>query len=240
MSMMESQQTQTNDISIEVDSLPPRHTKHGRRRQEKSEHNQDDVSNRGRGLYYIQIILYTFLALIAAIIIYYYVNTQQQETMMDKQAVDPLVSFLEQEAQNGNNANNGELSLSTTEQTEENTFSEKQAQDAKEEWTDEQQVKDVVAKLPELVRPEQKKEYPEREYTGSSGEQDEIEEPPQETSSQPKLKAVHTVQAGETLYSITMKYYSNKDYINYVAKFNGIKDPTTDVKVGMKLNIPEP
>lgn len=221
MSMMQSQQTETNDMSIEIGSLPPRHTKHGRRRPERNRQDHIDVKSRNKGLYYIQIILYTFLALIAAVIVYYYVNTDSHEAMADKETADPLEIFLEREAQNHNKPDPRELSSSVVEQQE--SVMEQQEDTATQE-------KKAPSEEPrEEVREEETDE-----------QQPEIDQPAQDTSTQPKLRAVHTVQAGETLYSITMKYYKNKEYLNYVAQFNGIKDPTTDVKVGMKLSIPEP
>ncbi|WP_078428950.1 LysM peptidoglycan-binding domain-containing protein [Alkalihalobacterium alkalinitrilicum] len=52
--------------------------------------------------------------------------------------------------------------------------------------------------------------------------------------------AFHEVEKGETLFSITNKYYGNANELISLAKYNGIFDPSTDVKVGMKLNIPHP
>ena len=55
-----------------------------------------------------------------------------------------------------------------------------------------------------------------------------------------KVVIVHEVQPQETLYSITMKYYINSDFQKKLAQYNDIKDPSTDIKVGMKLKIPDP
>ncbi|WP_084031579.1 L,D-transpeptidase family protein [Anaerobacillus arseniciselenatis] len=55
-----------------------------------------------------------------------------------------------------------------------------------------------------------------------------------------KVVIVHEVQPQETLYSITMKYYINSDYQKKLAEYNNIKDPSTDIKAGMKLKIPDP
>lgn len=54
----------------------------------------------------------------------------------------------------------------------------------------------------------------------------------------PKIIAFHEVKPGETLFSITMKYYQQGIYQNSLATFNLIKDPTKDVKAGMMLQIP--
>ncbi|OIJ18109.1 hypothetical protein BKP45_10960 [Anaerobacillus alkalidiazotrophicus] len=50
----------------------------------------------------------------------------------------------------------------------------------------------------------------------------------------------HVVQPKETLYSITMKYYLDSSYKTKVASFNGITNPSTDIHVGMKLELPDP
>ncbi|OIJ12554.1 hypothetical protein BKP37_14100 [Anaerobacillus alkalilacustris] len=50
----------------------------------------------------------------------------------------------------------------------------------------------------------------------------------------------HVVQPKETLYSITMKYYLDSSYKTKVASFNGITSPSTDIQVGMHLELPDP
>lgn len=54
----------------------------------------------------------------------------------------------------------------------------------------------------------------------------------------PLIIAFHEIKKGETLYSISMNYYQGVNYQDRLASYNGIKDPTTDVKIGMVLQIP--
>ncbi|QOY34966.1 L,D-transpeptidase family protein [Anaerobacillus isosaccharinicus] len=54
----------------------------------------------------------------------------------------------------------------------------------------------------------------------------------------PLITAFHEVKQGETLFSITMNYYQASQYQDPLATFNGIKNPTIDVKAGMILQIP--
>ena len=54
----------------------------------------------------------------------------------------------------------------------------------------------------------------------------------------PLITAFHEVKQGETLFSITMNYYQASQYQDQLATFNGIKNPTIDVKTGMILQIP--
>ncbi|RXI96712.1 LysM peptidoglycan-binding domain-containing protein [Anaerobacillus alkaliphilus] len=54
----------------------------------------------------------------------------------------------------------------------------------------------------------------------------------------PAILAFHQVKQGETLFSITMQYYQQGKFQEHLASYNGIKNPATDVKVGMVLKIP--
>jgi LysM repeat protein len=54
----------------------------------------------------------------------------------------------------------------------------------------------------------------------------------------PDFLAIHTVKKGETLYSISNHYFSRTKFIDYMMNANKIKDPTTDMKVGMRVTIP--
>ncbi|MBO8170657.1 MAG: LysM peptidoglycan-binding domain-containing protein [Bacillaceae bacterium] len=47
----------------------------------------------------------------------------------------------------------------------------------------------------------------------------------------------HRVQKGETLFSITMKYYGSKIYMDKLAEYNHIQDPA-QLKAGTVLEIP--
>jgi nucleoid-associated protein YgaU len=49
----------------------------------------------------------------------------------------------------------------------------------------------------------------------------------------------HVVQPGETLYSISMKYYNNQIYAGDIEELNGISDPNR-IQVGMELKLPRP
>ncbi|MCH1624117.1 L,D-transpeptidase family protein [Ferdinandcohnia quinoae] len=59
-----------------------------------------------------------------------------------------------------------------------------------------------------------------------------------------KVKAenaiIHKVKPGETLYSITMIYFSNSNQQKKLASINGLKNPEKELKAGMKLTIPNP
>ncbi|WP_102273758.1 L,D-transpeptidase family protein [Cytobacillus massiliigabonensis] len=50
----------------------------------------------------------------------------------------------------------------------------------------------------------------------------------------------HEVKKKETLFSITMLYFSSSQYQNKIASFNGITNPAKEIRVGTKLNIPDP
>ncbi|MCT8138083.1 LysM peptidoglycan-binding domain-containing protein [Anaerobacillus sp. CMMVII] len=54
----------------------------------------------------------------------------------------------------------------------------------------------------------------------------------------PLILAFHEVKQGETLFSITMNYYQSGSFQEQLAIYNGIKDPASDIKIGMTLQIP--
>lgn len=237
LSMIDSQHpTRMEDNTVAVDTLPPRHSKHGRRKSDDEQHEmveskaKDNIKNKSKSFLYIQIILYTFLALIAAIIILYYANDQRIDKVSDE-PIDPMENFLQKQAQNGT-PSVGNLEPDSSQKEESTNVT----QDNKNQEID------ITKDVPDLVRSEQKKDYTENGYNETSEERDRVEEPPQSStpsSTDPNIRLEHTVQSGETLYSITMRYYKSKTHLDYLAKFNGIKDPTTDIRVGMKLKIPE-
>ncbi|MBM6616807.1 L,D-transpeptidase family protein [Bacillus suaedaesalsae] len=49
----------------------------------------------------------------------------------------------------------------------------------------------------------------------------------------------HTLDEKETLYSIAKRYYKN-DKLQYLINYNGIDDPSVDVKVGDTIKVPNP
>jgi len=56
--------------------------------------------------------------------------------------------------------------------------------------------------------------------------------------SNPKIIGVHTVNPGDTIFSITQQYFNREWYTNYIQSINGIHNANTDVKVGMKILLP--
>ncbi|QUH24771.1 L,D-transpeptidase family protein [Serpentinicella alkaliphila] len=54
----------------------------------------------------------------------------------------------------------------------------------------------------------------------------------------PKILDVYTVKTGDTIFSITKHYFSRALYTNFIQSTNGINNPNTDIKAGMKLKLP--
>lgn len=52
------------------------------------------------------------------------------------------------------------------------------------------------------------------------------------------IKASHQLQEGETLCNLSRKYYGSKDFVNYIAVFNGFDNPDI-VPAGVKVKLPE-
>jgi cytoskeletal protein RodZ len=219
--------------------LPPRHTKHGKRKDEETDYEME----REKSFPLIQIVLYTFLAIIAAFLIFWFWQENQtapsstttkdsQEEVVQKDEDDSasdtggvkdndskgtdsdLSDQGERDEEDGSKGGVGEGSGDGTEQdpqTKADESSDNQNQSDHDTESDQNPQK-----------PEQSQESP-----GS-----------QEPTNEPKIIAEHIVQPGETLYSITMKYYHSKKYMDYLAEYNRIKD-TRNVEAGVKLMIPE-
>ncbi|MCD8511571.1 MAG: L,D-transpeptidase family protein [Bacillus sp. (in: Bacteria)] len=56
----------------------------------------------------------------------------------------------------------------------------------------------------------------------------------------PELVVDHEVRLKETLFSITMTYFTSSNYLDKIAQFNQIANPSTDIKAGMVIKIPDP
>lgn len=56
----------------------------------------------------------------------------------------------------------------------------------------------------------------------------------------PSGERKHQVKAGETLFSISSKYYKQDDYVKAIAKSNGLKSAADAIKLGQSLLIPNP
>ncbi|WP_048602346.1 LysM peptidoglycan-binding domain-containing protein [Rubeoparvulum massiliense] len=50
----------------------------------------------------------------------------------------------------------------------------------------------------------------------------------------------YEVQKGDTMWSIAVKFYNNGQYVNFLQEYNNITDPATQLKAGMKIQIPTP
>ncbi|WP_240633361.1 LysM peptidoglycan-binding domain-containing protein [Paenibacillus montanisoli] len=50
----------------------------------------------------------------------------------------------------------------------------------------------------------------------------------------------YTVNAGDTLFAITNRYFNRSQYKNALMEYNGISDPNTGLKIGMALIVPIP
>lgn len=50
----------------------------------------------------------------------------------------------------------------------------------------------------------------------------------------------HEVKKNETLFSITMLYFSSSQYQNKISSYNGITNPAKEIRSGMKIKIPNP
>jgi len=58
--------------------------------------------------------------------------------------------------------------------------------------------------------------------------------------SKPNVQIVHRIMPGETMYSISRKYYDSTEFVQDIVFNNNIKNPSTDLKIGNTLNISNP
>ncbi|MDQ0255289.1 lipoprotein-anchoring transpeptidase ErfK/SrfK [Evansella vedderi] len=98
----------------------------------------------------------------------------------------------------------------------------------------------------ENEEPKEKVEKFEKEKNEAGNDSSTQESTPQENVgstpelNQPKFVVNHEVQPKETLFSITMQYFSTSHYQERIAKFNDIHNPSTEIKAGTILKIPDP
>lgn len=60
----------------------------------------------------------------------------------------------------------------------------------------------------------------------------------EENESDVSEEDVHIVQSGENLYRISLKYYQSGEYVEALAKYNGLDNPD-QIYVGLQLKIPD-
>jgi cytoskeletal protein RodZ len=191
-------------------SLPPRSTKHSREHE-----SEDDGFEKPKKFPVIQMILFAFIALIAAFLVFYFYQ-QYNTPLATKPYIDPVESVNQQEDQvdqiDSPKAPKEEVSL------EENG----EINNTEEQDQDKENTKDNT------------KDNSQSDKENTEKQNQAIEEPKQA----PTLRTLHIIQPGETMFSITMKYFGSSDFIDYVAEFNQISD-IREIKSGMELKIPE-
>jgi cytoskeletal protein RodZ len=205
-------------------SLPPRYTKHGKRNEEETD--QEEME-REKNFPVIQVILYAFLALIAAFLIYWFL--QQNQT-----APSATTPTTESQEESSSDEKGGATSDVGDEQVNKSNETDSDMSDASKDNEEESAVGDADTEVVEESE-DGVEQNPQTEPTNT--EQSEESPDSQEPVEEPSIIAEHTVQSGETLYSITMKYYSSKKYMYHLAEYNGIKD-TRNIEAGTKLIIP--
>lgn len=198
---------------------------------------------------FIQIMLYTFLAFILTIIIYW----AWENTMMKDFFIAGYETSSEQEEETNifiNNGSNGESDESDTGNIDDDFNNNSEQLEAPQ-----QRDEDEADKRHHNQKEEdgttsngtsgESRDEKEQQNRSNSNEQKESEKESKKESEKNneqddvKVIAVHTVQEGENLFRITMKYYGSNEHQDYIAQFNNINDPSTDVKVGMQIKIPE-
>jgi cytoskeletal protein RodZ len=218
--------------------LPPRYTKHGKRKDEE----MDQEMEREKSFPLIQIVLYTFLAIIAAFLIFWFwqenqtapsstTPTDSQEEVLQKEKDDSTSDTGDVGDDGSRETDSG---LSDQDEHDEGDSSKGGAGEGSGDGIEQDPQTQADESSDNQTQSNDTKSDQNSQEPGQSQESPSSQEPVSES----KIMAEHIVQPGETLYSITMKYYHSKKYMDYLAEYNGIKD-TRNVEAGVKLMIPE-
>lgn len=205
-------------------SLPPRSTKHSREHE-----SEDEGLEKPKRFPVIQMILFAFIALIAAFLVFYFYQ-QYNTPPTTKPYIDPVEGVNQQEDQveQKDSPKVAEEEVSLEDNGEINNNTEEQDQD-KDKDKDKDNIKDSNQSDQENIKDSN------QTAKETSEKQDQVTEEPKQA---PTVRTLHIIQPGETMFSITMKYFGSSDFIDYVAEFNQISD-IREIKSGMELKIPE-
>lgn len=225
MSSNHSEHTSSNKNHSKEGSLPPRRSKHGR-----DNGDQTEELEKPRRFPFIQFWLCAFIALIAAFLVFYFWQEyQDNQSSVEQSYVDSVDIVNQQEQESPREVPEEDVSLEEDGDINSDVEQDENKEDLignknEDKETSEEQVQD-----------EETKEQTTEKQDQTTEEQDKTTEEPKKSQ---VIRTVHTIQEGETMYSITQKYFGSQDYRDYLAEFNGIKD-IRDIQSGMKLNIPE-
>lgn len=223
MSSNHSEHTSSNKRHSIEGSLPPRRSKHGRDNEHQSE---EEGFEKPKRFPIIQMILFAFIALIAAFLVFYFWQQYKAEQPLTTESnVDTVARVNQQDQGSSSEPPEGDVSF----EDDGDINNEEEQDDNKEELSDnEQENKESSVEQDQDMDQDQ--------------EQDQEQDLDQnQTGVEPKkgsVRTMHTIQPGETMYSITRKYFGSHDYIDFLAEFNDIKD-IREIQSGMKLKIPE-
>lgn len=175
--------------------------------EEESEKSKKKPRKR-RSFLTIQIILFSFLALILAFLVFWY--WQEQQNIATQAPTDPFDRFLEQ----------GGLQPPVVLDEEEDVEPEEEQTQDPNDLSDENS-------LGEGSNDNQSDES-ESDFLNGDKQSDPEDD----------ILARHKIQAGETLYRISVNYYGTGQHADALAEFNGIKDKT-NISTGTEIIIPK-
>jgi LysM repeat protein len=236
LSIEQTKQTLYNDVKLsEQGELPPRSLKHGKNNKEdlgspgnESTSTKDNKPKR-KAFYFIQFLLWAFLSIILFIFTWI-VYQNDQFNFFTPSSLDKVQE--ERGTENGIVQKKDDMGQAKESESpsllDQDPF---QLNDGANEEVD--GTKEIEEEPKDAGVEEEEGETTGTEENGQIGEgQNNLEESP------PRIIAEHVVQPGETFYRITVKYYQSREYEDYLAEFNGIKDKT-QIQSGMILKIPE-
>ncbi|GAA0367169.1 LysM peptidoglycan-binding domain-containing protein [Bacillus horti] len=192
--------------------------------EELEENEEEERRPRGkRAFLWIQVFLFTFLALILSFLLVWYWQERQNQATEPHQ--DPFDRLLEQGALNPGGTGVG------ADDDDSNESNQPEANDGSVDFGEGSEIEDNSSPEGDSVDASEE-ETPDQE-TDESRDEDEEEDSPTDR----KILATHTIQPGEGLYRISINYYG-QNYADELAKFNGISDPG-NIQSGTTILIPE-
>jgi LysM repeat protein len=234
LSIEQSKQTLFSDVKLsENGELPPRSLKHGKNKEDlTSPESESSTTNENKPkrkiFYFIQFLLWAFLSII--LFIFSWLLYQNDKFNFFTPSMDKVQE--EREVENGIDQKKEHMDQAKESESpsllDKDPFQLNDRESEKVEGT-----KEIEEGPKEAGDEKVEEETTGAEENAQNGEgQNNLEETP------PRIIAEHVVQPGETFYRITVKYYQSREYEDYLAEFNGIKDKT-QIQSGMILKIPE-
>lgn len=232
-------------------SLPSRSEFHGKKtKKRKNIRNENSTQKKKSFKVSIPLVLVIILLLLPASFLIYYINNEKPSNAETVNRGGEQISFHEDEDERegiveGDDKGQEDVSLDTDNELEnleevndnENIIETPSTNEMNNQDTQPENVKDEE-QVPEEPKENENMNQIEQEEKISKEEQT----IPEQTSTEEPVKEeqtyiFHTVQKGDTLFSIAMKYFNSQTGMEIIQNENGLEG--IEVKIGQTLKIPQ-